>query len=72
MHVQGDLVDAPGIYALDHVARLYIAEQRHLALDVIGQGMLRTADDDVRLDSALLQFLHGVLGRLCLEFLGGV
>ena len=71
VHVQGDLVDAPGVDALDHVAGPDVAEEGDLPAEVLGEGVLGAADDDVGLHTALLERLHGMLGRLGLQFLGG-
>ena len=71
MHVQGNLVDAPGVDALDNVAGPDVAEEGDLPAEVLGEGMLGAADDDVGLHTALLERLHGMLGRLGLQFLGG-
>ncbi len=52
-------------------AELHVAEQRDLALDLVGQGALGAADQQVGLDSDLHQLAHRVLRRLGLEFAGG-
>ena len=72
VHVQGNLVDAPGIYALDHVAGADVAEKGYFSAKVFRKGVLRAADDDIGLHTGFLEHLDGVLGGLGLEFLGCV
>ena len=48
-------------------AELDVAEERDLALDVVGERALGAADEDVRLDSDLHQLAHRVLRRLGLQ-----
>ena len=71
VHVEGNLVDAPGIDALDDVAGTDIAEKGNLAAQFRRQRVFRAAHDDIRPHTALLEGLHRVLGGLGLEFLGG-
>ena len=52
------------------MARLDIAEQRHFLAQLRGEFVLGPADYYIRLHTVLLQFLHRMLGRLGLEFLG--
>ena len=49
----------------------HVAKKRELGLDVVAQGHLGAADQRVRLDADLAQFLDGVLRRLGLEFPAG-
>ena len=69
VHVERNLINAPGIDALDDMAGADVAEQGDLALKFRRQGMLGTADDDVRFDSTLLKHLDRVLRGFGLEFL---
>ena len=71
MHIQRHLVDAPGVDALDDVTGTHIAEEGDFAPEFGTQRVLGTAHYDVRLDSAVLKGLDGVLRRLGFEFLGG-
>ena len=71
VHVQGNLVDAPGVDALDDVAGTDIAEEGNLAAQFRRQRVLCPANDDIRPHTALLEGLHRVLGGLGLEFFGG-
>ena len=52
-------------------AELHVAEERDLALDVVGERALGAADQDVGLDSDLHQLAHGVLRRLRLHLARG-
>ena len=71
MHIQRNLIDAPGIDALDYVAGLDVAEQSHLAAQLFIERMLCAAYNHIGLDAGLLQHLDRVLRRLCLKLLGG-
>ena len=68
MHIERHLIDAPGIDALDDVARFDIAEQGYFAAQLRRKRMLCAANDHVGLDTTLLEGLYGVLRRLRLEF----
>ena len=72
MHIQGNLVNAPGVYALDHVTGTDVAEKGDFAAKVLRKGMFRAADDDIGLHAGFLKHLDRVLGGLGLEFLGCV
>jgi hypothetical protein len=71
VHIERNLIDAPGIDTLDNMTRLDVAEQGYLATQFIRQGMLGATDNDIGLDTGLLQHLYGVLCGLGLELLGG-
>ena len=62
-----DVVDVP---RLDHGAFAHVAEQAELAPLFLGDFTVGAAQKDIRLDADRAQFLHRVLGRLCLEFAG--
>ena len=62
-----DLVDRAHVGALDDGAEFDVAEERDLALDVVGDRALGADDEDVRLDTDLHQLAHRVLRRLGLE-----
>ena len=47
-----------------------VAEQRDLGFDVVGQEAVGPAEEDVRLDTDLAQFLHAVLRRLRFQLPG--
>ena len=70
-HIERHLVDGPGVYGLDDVTRLHIAEERHFAAYLRSERMLGAAYYYVRMHSRLLKGLHGMLGRLGLELLRG-
>src|ERR1051325_3023362 len=63
------LVDELHVERGDHRVVLHVAEERDLLLHVLRDGVLGTAEEDVRLDADLAQFLHGVLRRLRLQLL---
>ena len=62
-----NLVDRADVGALDDGAEFHVAEQRDLALDVVGDRTLGAHDENVRLDTDLHQLAHRVLRRLGLE-----
>src|SRR3989475_10113855 len=66
-----DLVDRLHVRALHDAAEVDVAEQRDLALDLLGQRPLGAAHEDVGLDPDLHELPHRVLGRLGLELCGG-
>ena len=68
LHHKGNLVDAGGCAVLDDGIRVHVAEQGNLLLHLLGNGLLRAADEDVRLNADGPELLDAVLGRLCLEF----
>ena len=67
MEAERDLVDGRDVAALDDRAELDVAEQRDLALDVLGERALGAADEDVGLNSDLHQLANRVLRRLGLD-----
>ena len=67
VEAERDLVDRAHVGAFDDRAELHVAEERDLALDVVGDGAVRAHDEHVRLNSDLHQLAHGVLRRLRLE-----
>ena len=69
-HQQGHLVEGPGGGVLDDAVRLHVAEQGDLPADVLGDGGVAPAHQDVRLDAQRQKLLHGVLGGLALELPG--
>ena len=70
LHHERHLVDRRGRAVLDDRLGLHIAEHRDLVLHLFGDGLLRAADEDVRLDADGAQFLDAVLRRLRLELAG--
>jgi hypothetical protein len=67
---QRDLIDRRHVTALDDRTELDVAEERDLALHILGEGTLAAADEDVRLDPDLHQLANGVLRRLGLDLAG--
>jgi hypothetical protein len=65
-----DLVDGRHVDALDHRAEVDVAEERDLALHVLGERPLGAADEEVGLDADLHQLAHRVLRRLRLHLAG--
>src|SRR6202165_5635485 len=65
---QRNLVNRGNIPALDYRTELNVAEERDLALHFLGERALRSADEDVRLNSDLHELAHRVLRRLGLHF----
>ena len=66
-----NLVDRAHVGALDDRAEFDVAEQRDLALHVVGDRMLAAKNEHVGLDTDLHQLAHRVLRRLRLELTGG-
>ena len=67
VEAERDLVDRADVGALDDRAEFDVAEERDLALDVVGDRPFGADDEHVRLNSDLHQLAHGVLRRLGLE-----
>ena len=70
LHHERDFVDGRSRAVLDDSLRLHIAEHGDLVLHLLGDGLLRAADEDIRLDADGAQFLDAVLRRLRLELAG--
>jgi len=68
--VQGDLIDAVHVPGGEDRLHLDVAEEGDLGADVVGEGILGAAQEDIRLDADLPQGLHAVLRRLRLHFTG--
>jgi hypothetical protein len=68
--VQGHLIDRSHVFGGDHRPLLEIAEERDLALDLVGEEAIGAAQQNVGLDADGEQFLDRVLGRLGLQLLG--
>ena len=67
----GHRVDVVDVARLDDGGLAHVAEQRELALLVLGDRPVGAAQQDVRLDADRAQLLDRVLGRLGLELAGG-
>ena len=67
LHHQRDFVDCRRCAVLDDSFRLHVAEHGNLVLHLLGDRLLRAADEDVRLDADGAQLLDAVLRRLRLE-----
>ena len=67
---QRHLIDVVHIHAKDHRGRADVAEQSDLSALFLWKRLLGAAQQDVRLDTDRLQFLHRMLRRLCLQFAG--
>ena len=65
------LVDRVDVPHGDHAPGRHVGEQRNLGLLVLGDRAVGAAQQGIGLDADLAQLLHGVLGRLGLEFAGG-
>ena len=63
-------VDVVDVARLDHGAFAHVAEQAELAPLFLRDLAVGAAQQDVRLDADRTQFLHRMLGRLCLQFAG--
>ena len=63
-----NLVEVVSIHSRDNRALFHVREQRNLARLFRGERVLRSAQQDVRLDTNATQFLHGMLSRLRLDF----
>ena len=70
MQLERDFIDRLHVGTLDHAAEIDVAELRDLALQLLRQRSLGTANENVRLDSDLHELADGVLGRLRLQFGG--
>ena len=70
LHHQRNLIDRRSRAVLDDSLRLHIAEHRDLLFHFLRNGLLRAADEDVRLDADSAQFLDAMLRRLRLELTG--
>ena len=69
---QGDLVNGEFLVALlDHGAALDVAEEGDLVLFIGADRVLRTANQDIRLNTDLAKGPHRVLCRLRLQLTGG-
>jgi len=68
--VQGDLIDAVHVPGGEDRLHLDVAEEGDLGADVVGEGILGAAQEDIRLDADLPQGLHAVLRGLRLYFTG--
>ena len=69
-HQEGHLVQRLRRCVLDDAVRLHIAKQGDLLADILGDRRVAAAHQDVRLNTQAQQLLHGVLGRLGLQFPG--
>jgi hypothetical protein len=67
MQQQRNLVDVIGIDGRDHRALLDVGEQRDLAPLLLGQHVLATTQQHIRLDTDAAQLLDRMLGRLGLD-----
>ena len=67
-HQQWHIVNGVGVDALDDGIRSDVAKTRHLGANRIGEFVLCSAHEDVRLDAKFEQLLNGVLGWFCLQF----
>jgi hypothetical protein len=65
------LVDGVDVTGGDDLARLDIAEERDLALDIFGQRTVAAAEQGIGGDTDGSELAYRVLGRLCLELVGG-
>ena len=67
LHVYRYLVDARKVFALDYAVEIYVTEACHLLQDSLIEMLLGAENQNIWLNTYALQFLHGVLGRLCLQ-----
>ena len=67
---KGNLIDRGDVYALHDGLWGDVAEEGDLPQDVTAEAMLGTQDEDVGLDTYLLELLDRVLGRLGLDLSG--
>ncbi len=65
--IEGDQVDVGRVDAADDGSGLDVGEQRDLLFEVLADGPIGAADDDVGLDTDAPQFVHAVLRGLGLE-----
>ena len=70
-HLDGDLVDAADIAVFNDTVACDIAEKTDFVADTACEGLLGAADDNVGLNTLLLQSLDAVLRGLGLEFASG-
>ena len=66
-NIEGHVVDVLHVLGREDGLHLDVAEEGQLGLDVVGQVVLRAAQQDVRLDTDLPQGRDTVLGRLRLH-----
>ena len=67
LHVDRYLVDARKVFALNHAVEIYVTEASHLLQDSLFEMLLGAENQNIWLNTYALQFLNGVLGRLCLQ-----
>ena len=72
LHHKRDFVDRLRIQVLENMGARHIAKQRNLVLELLRYFKLGAADDNIRADSHLLQFLNALLGGFCFELTGAV
>jgi len=65
-----DLIDGRNIPALDHCPEFDVTEECDLSLHFLGERALRSADENIGLDSDFHQLSHRMLRRLRLHFAG--
>ena len=70
LEVLGHEVDVGHVGRADHGALVDVGEERDLLADVVGEGVARAADDDVRVDTDAAQLVDRVLRRLRLQLAG--
>ncbi len=70
--VQRDEVDVGRVDTTDHRPRLHVGEESDLVLQLLADGAVGAAHDDVRLDTDAAQLVDAVLGGLGLQFAAGV
>ena len=66
MKFHRDFIDAFHLNGADNRIFLDIAEKGYLVFQIIGQPLFAPAQEDLRLNPYLPQFLNGMLRRLCL------
>ena len=66
-HQQRHLIEGLRCGVLDDTVRLHVAEQGDLLADVLGDGGVAPAHQNVRLNAQREQLFHGVLGGLALQ-----
>ena len=72
LHVHRHLIDAGQVFALDDAVEIDVTESSHLFANLVRQMLLSAEHEDVGLDTDALQFLDGVLCRLCLQLAGSL
>ena len=70
LHDKGYFIKHVHIQFLEYVVRGNITEKGNFVFVAFVQGLLRTADKDVRLESHSLKVFDAGLGGFCLEFAG--